>query len=69
MEDFMMKNLVLLNDAECSAIYGGRNQSLANLIEMGAMCIGRLARLLYLFAEKGMKHVGEQASYGYYYKF
>lgn len=69
MEEFMMKNLVLLSDTECSVIFGGRNENLANFIEMAARCIGSAARLIYLFMNKGAKNVAMQATEGRYFKF
>lgn len=69
MEKRMKKRIVEISEFESSLISGGRSEELAAFIEMVAQCAGTMARLVYLFVNKGQKCIATQAINGYYYKF
>lgn len=69
MEDVMMGGLVELTVEESVTVYGGRNESVARVVEFVAQCIGAFAKMMYLTAKRGPKAIADQMSAGYYPKF
>ena len=47
-----MEKFVLINEAESATVYGGRNESIANIVEIVAQCAGAFARLVYLIINR-----------------
>ena len=65
MEDVMMNGFIEIGPAECMAIYGGRNEGVASIVEFVAQCIGAFAKLMYLTAKRGPQAITEQMAGGY----
>ncbi len=63
-----MEKLVLINEVESAAVYGGRNESLANIVEIVAQCAGAFAKLVYLVINRGGRQLAMQSANGYYFK-
>ncbi|MBR5857071.1 MAG: hypothetical protein IKY70_07345 [Bacteroidales bacterium] len=65
----MMNGFVGIGMAECSAVYGGRSESVARIVEIVAQCVGTLAKLIYLTTKRGPQAITDQMAGGYYPKF
>ncbi len=63
-----MEKFVLINEAESAAVYGGRNENLANIVEIVAQCAGAFAKLVYLVINRGGRQLAMQSANGYYFK-
>ena len=68
MEEPVMEKLVLINEVESAAVYGGRNENLANIVEIVAQCAGAFAKLVYLVINRGGRQLAMQSANGYYFK-
>lgn len=64
-----MARLVEISAVECRYICGGRNESVAKVVEFVAQCLGAFAKMLYLTAKRGPRAISEQMSSGYFPKF
>ena len=69
MEDVMIKGFIEADRAECMAVYGGKNEGIAHIVEFVAQCVGAFAKLIYLTAKRGPQAITEQMAGGYYPKF
>ncbi len=68
MEEPVMEKFVLINEAESATVYGGRNESIANIVEIVAQCAGAFAKLVYLVINRGGRQLAMQSANGYYFK-